>query len=553
MSPPPGTPASPGRKRLAPIIQGLRTRLGQWWRSRPSNWLERLVDLAGIVIGVGWLVVLFLPHLKLISQPGPQEYNEPSIWQVTFMLDHGRNPYTADELPGAAMCFSPLYNFVVLAFKPLFGIDYPAHRMVNLLFFAASLWLLVRWMRRAGASLGIALLSMALYYWMCLDNIMMTARPDNLGFFFFLLALFVPWENNYSRWPSIFGLVCAVVAFQCKFYFALAGCATLLGVFFVRSRGEAVRLGFEYFAALILSVLIFNLYFPFYFIETVTIQFEAAVLNSNDGISVMHTLMFFERTWPFLLVLLGGVGAWLWRRHTARRTGAPALLPGSEAWYGEMRFRMLGSVFLIYLALVYFYMGRNGGGYFTYHLHLLYPLIFVLAALMLRRPWHRVVVGLLLAVFVMRLLDVPDKPDAAGPYRRLEQLIFNSKGEILGIPCTTDIFARTSRRVLHDGSSMFLGFALARDRADRDPLAAIILKKFDEVEQEAKRKVAAREYEMVLTEFDAPMYCDEALLKKNYDKVEQVDYYTYFGHSPVRVWRPKPQEPDAGAPPAAGK
>ena len=168
-------------------------------------------------------------------------------------------------------------------------------------------------------------------------------------------------------------------------------------------------------------------------------------------------------------------------------------------------------------------------------------------ALLLQNVW------VLLAVFVMRLLDVPDKPDAAGPYRRLEQLIFNSKGEILGIPCTTDIFARTSRRVLHDGSSMFLGFALARDRADRDPLAAIILKKFDEVEQEAKRKVAAREYEMVLTEFDAPMYCDEALLKKNYDKVEQVDYYTYFGHSPVRVWRPKPQEPDAGAPPAAGK
>ena len=49
-----------------------------------------------------------------------------------------------------------------------------------------------------------------------------------------------------------------------------------------------------------------------------------------------------------------------------------------------------------------------------------------------------------------------------------------------------------------------------------------------------------RAYAVVLTEFDDPYFCSADLLRKYYDKVEQIDYYTYFGHSPVRVWRPKP-------------
>ena len=56
------------------------------------------------------------------------------------------------------------------------------------------------------------------------------------------------------------------------------------------------------------------------------------------------------------------------------------------------------------------------------------------------------------------------------------------------------------------------------------------------------RKVQNREYAMVITEFDEPYFCSEEILKKNYDKEEQIDYYTYFGHSPVRIWRPKPRE-----------
>jgi hypothetical protein len=504
---------------------------------RPGRMLDLaggLVNLAGIVIATGWFIALFIPHIKVITQPGPQEYNEPAIWRTTWLLDHGRNPYTAKELPGAAYYFDPFYNYVVRALKPVLGTDYTAHRLFNLILLLASLWLMVRLMRKAGAGLGIALLSAVFYYWMCLGNIMITARPDLLGLFFFLLGLFVPWENNYSRWSVVFGLGCALVAFHCKSYFALAGCATLLGLFLVRSRREAWWLGVGYFSLLGLTFAACCWLFPYYYIETVVVQQGGAKLNSTDAISALHTRMFFDRGWPFLLVMGVGTGLWLWRRETARRAGAPV---GKAAG----RLPVLGLVFMIFLGLVYFYMGRNAGASFTYHLHLLFPLMFVLAAQAVSRPWLKVGYGLLLAVFVMARLAIPPVPDSSAPYRRMEQLILNCPGEVLGIASVTDIFDRTGRRVLHDGNTMYIRFAFANNGAARDPMIGALQEHYDATVAEVERKVAARAYALVLTEFDQPYFCTTELLKANYDKVEQIDYYTYFGHSPVRVWRPKPR------------
>ena len=159
---------------------------------------------------------------------------------------------------------------------------------------------------------------------------------------------------------------------------------------------------------------------------------------------------------------------------------------------------------------------------------------------------------MLLAVFVMNWLKIPPVPDSDAPYRRIEQLIFSARGDVLGIASTTDIFERAGRRVLHNGNTMFIGFAFADNGAVRDPKIAVLGQNYDATIAEVTRKVKAREYALVLTEFDAPYFCSEEILKQNYDKEEQIDYYTYFGHSPVRIWRPKPREgdvPAAGSPP----
>lgn len=514
-------------------------------RGRWAEALARVVNAVAVVVSFGWFVALFQAHIKMMTQPGPQEVNEPAIWHVTWLLDQGRNPYSATELPGSAMCFTPFYNYVMLAFKPLLGIDYTAHRMVNLVFLVGALAIMVRAVRKAGAGLGIALLMAVFYYWMSLNNIELTARPDTLGLFLFLLALLVPWEHHYSRGATLVGLGCAVLAFHCKFYFAVAGCATLLSVFFLRSKLSGIRLGFVYFGLIGASFLGLCIAFPYLYILTVVVQRGAAALNSSDTISDMHTGMLITRGWPFVLPLLFGLGGWLWKRATLRRNAASGDA-GRSLDPDEQRMLMLSVVLTIFFALVYFYMGRNAGAYFTYHLHLLFPLMFVLGAYALKQAWARAGFGVLLIVFVCVKMSVWPVPDSVGPYRRMEQLINTSNGEVLGIASHTDIFERTGRKVLHNGNTMFIGSAFADNGVGRDPMIALLAKKLDEVEAEVRRKVAAQEYAIVFTEFDDPYFCDKETLQKHYEMTEQIDYYTYFGHSPVRVWKPKSRTASSG-------
>ena len=103
-----------------------------------------------------------------------------------------------------------------------------------------------------------------------------------------------------------------------------------------------------------------------------------------------------------------------------------------------------------------------------------------------------------------------------------------------------------------DETLMRRALELARQgwgRTHPNPMVGALARRYNATESDVRTKVANRNYGMVLTEFDDPYFCDPELLKKNYDKVEQVDYFTYFGHSPVRVWRPKPKDPaDISAP-----
>jgi hypothetical protein len=121
----------------------------------------------------------------------------------------------------------------------------------------------------------------------------------------------------------------------------------------------------------------------------------------------------------------------------------------------------------------------------------------------------------------------------------MEQLVFACQGEVLGIASLTDVFERANRRVLHNGNTMFVGFAFDNGRAEKDPMIGLLAKRMEANEGEVTRKVTAREYALVFTEFDDPYFCKAEVLKQHYDMTEQIDFYTYFGHSPVRVWKPK--------------
>ncbi len=500
--------------------------------------LDPFVNFAGILVGAGWLLALLFQHLQLVAQPSPHEYNESGEWHTTFLLATGRNPYSAAELTGAASFFGPLYHWVVIAFKPLFGLGYPAHRMVNLLCIAGVLWLLVTRMHRLGTSLGIALCSAALFYWLTLQNIMVCARPDALGLLLFLLALVVPWENGYSPRSVAAGLVCTLLAFHCKAYFTLALLPLLAGVWLARSWRASAICAVAFALALAGTMAALNWRFSLYYLETIVMQKNSVWANSQDSVvSVLHARQLLERSWPYLLLL--ACAAFPFFNRLRRETRAPAGSAGAPS-FRDRALLLLLAVFLFHLVLVNDYMGSNGGASFTYHLHLIFPPMLLLAAAATTAPPARVLFGAGLMAFLMLTLSTSPVPDGSPGYRRLQEVIDANDPVLDSMSAATELLAERGRPIHNNGYSICLPFVTMWDRFLWDPKARLIRETYDRVGEDAEAKIAARAYKIILTTDDRCFFGDIETVHKNYQIAERIDLPMYFGYSAVEVWKPKP-------------
>lgn len=518
--------------------------------SSPATPRPRRLDLSPVAtatsllsaaLALTWILALALSHLKLVSQPGPHEINEPSAWYTTFLLDQGRNPYSPEELPGAAQFFGPLYHWTVLALKPLFGIGYDAHRFLNLLCIGGSLWLLATRMIRGGSGIGVALTSVAWVYWMCLQNIMITARPDALGFLLFLLAILLPWDRGYSVKSSALGLACALLAFHCKAYFALALLPTLAGLALVHSWRRAAAAALAFFAALTASIALLSHFYPLYFLEVFVMQRNSVAINTSDNISPMHTAMLFERAWPYFIFL----------------AGAAVLIPRhARTWLAQLSQRdpraialgLVLALLLLHLAIVYFYMGHNGGALFTYHLHLIFPPLLLATAFALARASSglRAAFTVLLAAFGAFNITVQTVEDSAPAHQRLTDIIVDADPVYASTSFVTDILARYERPVHNSGFTLFLPMATMHGRDETDPNARAIRDAFDAMPAKTTDRIVERHYDVVLTSDDYLVFGEMKTLAQHYEPTERIFMPMYFGGNFIQVWKPR-QESDSVA------
>lgn len=504
------------------------------------RWLDPIIDRLATILAALCLVASFVSHVRMMTYPGPQEANEPAAVYCTRLLAEGRNPYSVEEMPASAQFFGPLYNHVVLTLKPLIGTDYFAHRFLNAICLAGTLALIGRHMRRVGAPWGAILAAVASVYWMALDNIMISARPDALGWILFVAGLLAPAARDYSLRSCVFGLACALLAFHCKAYFIAAGGATLLGLGLRRSMRQALWAGALFVLATGASVVLTEKHYPLYTLQVFTMQRYCVAANSNSESLAMHTLMFAQRAWPFFLLMILGLAQWLagsgrehWRLWRSKHTSAwCAFRPRSSIG-------VLGLVLLIFLPPVLLFMGRNGGATFTYHLHLLFPLLLVLASAALTSRRRRLFATVLLAAIAPLSLKVRWAPTDPTPYLRLEQLIREEPGEVYACAAATIPLLDHRKRVYADGFSVFVGFALCDGLPERFASARTVAERCTAVSAEIDQKIAARQYRLILTE-EAEVYgCNLSLIAANYNVVETFPMPTYFGHSPIWVWRPK--------------
>lgn len=492
-----------------------------------------------MAVGLCCLVASLGNHVRMLAYPGPQEVNEAAAYYCTRLLSTGRNPYAPEEVPAAMQFFGPLYNQVVLLLEPLLGADYVAHRLVSALCLAGGLVLLGRHMRRSGASWGFVLAALSVLYCCCLENIMITARPDALGWLFFLASLLWPAERDYAPGASVLRVIFAVLAFQCKAYFGVAVGATLLGVAWRRSPARAVRLGVLFLVLAGLSVRLTAWRYPLYPLEAFVLQYLTVRRNMSDGFVGEHALMLLARGWPFLLLLLGGAAAWLARRvRRRRREGAD--VPWTQGWRAKSPTEVLAVVLCLFFIPVHFWMGRNGGATFTYHLQLLFPLLLVLSARVGRGGW-RIGATALLAVFAGFSCRIHWAPSDTAPYNRLCQLIRSEPGEIMAGSWAVAPLWAVGKPVYDDGFTPYAPYLMAPSIRSRFRLAQVVYDRYEAQRLAIWRKVETRQFALFLTEGDDCSLCDIELLREHYRVVERFECPTYFGQGPIWVWRPKPE------------
>ena len=521
--------------------------LGGWlWRNGlrlTPKFIVPCVSVAAIAFSIGWILALGQGHLVMMMQPGPQELNEPATWYGTWLLDQGRNPFTLKELPGAAQFFSPFYNYVILALKPILGIDYPAHRIVNFICIVLILWLLGSRMRRLGTSWAVVVTSSALLYWMFSSNIMITARPDALGLLLFLVALVIPWERDYRPWPVVIGLVIAILAFHCKSYFGVAGAGVLVGVACYRSKGEALVMAAGFFLVLFVTIGLFMHFYPFYWAEVFVMTSGTLVGNSNNEMLDRHTIMMVERGWPYMLLLSFALGAFIvrydwktnlryarthWRNLRTPLTKQP--LP------------VMGVLLLVHLFIVQRYMANNGGATFTYHIHLLFPL----AMLMLAgwaTTWPRSLIAVIFLVICGNYnFVVPWTPRSEPSYdllaRRLEPYKY-----VIGLGSTTDILARQGKTVHNDGFTVFLPYAFGGGAFGRSKATNALERNFSEMINTVRDDVANRRVDVILTHADWSYVAEMGVIRANYERhpEDRMDLQMRFAWDNIEFWYPKPK------------
>ena len=518
---------------------------GSGFGPRFRGGVVRALEIIAIVAGGAGLVASLFVHLRFIAYPAPQEITESATLYATFQLSMGQNPWTVESFPASTQFFGPFYNYVVLAFKPLFGIGYGAHRFVNLFCLGAIFSYLGSHLRRLGASLGVVLCCLSTLYWLVMDNIMITARPDILGWGLFLVALLHPFSRGYRVGPSLIGLFFALLAFQGKAYFIAAGGATLLGLALLHSWPLAIILGVGFGSAVVLSVWVTTYFFPLYYVQSFVMSASMVRGNASNEMMMTHDRLFIARAWPFLLLLL--MALYLrWRDATAgdgHRSVAWLRLIIWKKFVPRSPNQVLGLVFIIWLPMVLIYMARNGGAWFTYHTHLLFPLIFLMVALAVRDVRLRSVSQLGLAVFAVAGLQLRWTPDDTTPHHRVARVIADEREEVYAGTSYVDALLGQGRPVYETGFTVFHGFVMPEEKTPANSVRHALFARSTELRRQLTAKVERQEFGLVVTEDETSFGVDLEVIRRNYKIVERFQHPTYFGHGEVLFWRRRQLEP----------
>ena len=169
-----------------------------------------------LFFGLFFLAGFFKYHYEVISYPYQVEYREGAHYLVSVALLKGHFPFTLANQPDLSYMYGIVYPLISSFFLQLFGDNISILRMISALSILISTLYFVRYNLKLKVRSSQIFLSCILFYGINLFLCIPSARPDALGYLFFILSVFIPFQYSFSKKSLLISLIFALFAFLCR-------------------------------------------------------------------------------------------------------------------------------------------------------------------------------------------------------------------------------------------------------------------------------------------------------------------------------------------------
>lgn len=351
-------------------------------RFKKQNILYKLMTV-GLLLGMIFFLGKVLVNLVL-GLRYPNELLEPSNVYLTRMILEGKTPYSLASLEYDIPAVNYEYPFMNSLLSALVALligrnVVAAHYIVSFVAFIASGvlgYMIIKPLSKTSA----APIAGALLFMMCHWRFgYISAAPDDLGFFMFILTLYFAVSTKVKNKPLLCGIM-TMLCFYTKQYFIFVAAGIFIYML-LYSRKEAVKFLLWTLLTNVIVGIVISLVWPLYWTYTIFFLYNGIFTGSGFGFGNLFEQMKYLMAifaGLFVVLILG-----LFKLVKTRRAEGKKTLSGIHVEANSPMALFIIEIPVMFIPLIFF--GRNDGAFLSYFLQLWMPSIIVVTLITLEK------------------------------------------------------------------------------------------------------------------------------------------------------------------------
>jgi hypothetical protein len=483
-------------------------------------------------------IILFKYHINIITFPYPLEFREGVSIQTTKTLLNGDNPYAFVNQPRDTNVYGILYSIVCYPFAKIFSPSLQLHRTVSGIFILLSsliVFLFARLKKHPGLpSFTISVI----FYASLLYFVSPLVRPDSLGLFFFLLALYIPFRYSYSSNSLLVSGFIGILACFAKTFFMLI--YPFLGSYLFLFVSKKKGIAYSLFSCIILIILavVLNIFQETYIRNTFFNNINAA---GYDVHHLMRQLFFGVKSYAFIsIIFVFGMFSLLTEKYKQKTLMADICLSNAQSTFVDVRhfarpFLMLDiecTAYYLVCAVVLFCLSLGGhrGAWMTYFYQLISPFFLIILLDVAqhlkdsRNYSYLILAGILnISLFYVTILPHYTVLQVRSQWEEIYELVSRNE-TIFNSPAIASVLQEKNKPVYDSGQSEYFRISVLPKKLSFLSRCCYfdgkILKREEQYRKEIEGKVKNQKFDLIITTQNYPHYSfiDKSLLPKYYDK-----------------------------------